>query len=316
MALDDFVNKMPDKDDIYAAAWNDTKYKGHIYGLPWGEDIRTLVYRKDIFEEVGLNPNNPPETWAEYLADAKKLAKFNNGQMVREGTSIGIDTSIGIQQYFATLFFQAGGSYYTADGKANFDSPAGRAAAGLIEKLIKEKATSPSFVTPQGSDYPLTLGTSAMRFDGISAFQNARAFAPQVVDKIGIAMPLRMDKNSAPTTVVWVDKVAIFKGTKHPNAAWNYAAFITSAKWESKWAGLVELPTRKSVVASPPWSTDPAVQTLMKAMKYAHVQPANPHMFQIPHIIKNELMNMIYGKLTAEQALKQMDSKINAILTQ
>ena len=173
LPLDSYVSTMADKTDIYGAAWNDCKYQGQIYAVPWNLDVRTLVYRKDLFKAAGLNPNDPPTTWAQYLADAKQLTKFQDGQMVRAGTLAGLDTSIGVQQYFAQLFFQAGGSYYKPDGKANFDSQAGRDAINFFKQLFVDKVTSPSFITPNNSANPLTLGTAAMDFSGIADLQNA-----------------------------------------------------------------------------------------------------------------------------------------------
>lgn len=317
LPLGQFVNEMPNKSDIYSAAWKDCEYQGHIYAVPWNLDVRTLVYRKDLFKEAGLDPGNPPTTWAEYLADAKKLTKISDGQMVRAGTLVGLDTSIGVQQYFAQLFFQAGGSYYTADGKANFDSQAGRDAIKFFKKLFVDKVTSPSFVTPNNSADPLTLGTAAMEFSGVSALQNARVYNPKVEKDIGFGRPLAMNASTKPTTVVWVNKVAIFKGTHNPDQAWKFASYITSAQRESKWAELVgNLPTRKSVAGMPPWSSQPNTQALLANMEYATVQPANPHMFEIPHIIKNILMDVVYDKVSPDEALKQMDQKINAVLAQ
>jgi len=298
LPLDSYVNTMADKSDIYSAAWKDTEYDGHIYAVPWNLDVRTLVYRKDLFQAAGLDPNKPPTTWSEYLSDAKKLTKFQSGQMVQAGTLIGLDNSIGVQQYFAQLFFQAGGSYYTPDGKANFDSPAGHAAMNFLKKLIDEKVTSPDF-------------------SGVGALQNARVYNPKIVDQIAFGKPLAMDQSSKPTTVVWVNKIAIFKGTAHPDDAWKFASFVASPEWESQWARLVgNLPTRQSVASSEPWSSEATTQSLLSNMQFATVQPANPHMFEIPQIIKSVLMDVIYNKVTPDDALKQMNQKINAVLAQ
>lgn len=317
LPLDSYVSTMPQKEDIYSAAWKDTEYQGHIYAVPWNLDVRTLAYRKDLFEAAGLNPNDPPTTWAQYLADAKKLTKFSGGQMVRAGTLVGLDTSIGVQQYFAQLFFQAGGSYYTSDGKANFDSQAGRDAIDFFKKLFVDKVTDPSFITPNNSASPLTLGTAAMDFSGIADLQNAQVYNPKIADQIGFGKPLAMNQDTQPKTVVWVNKVAIFKGTHYPKEAWEFASYITSGQNVNQWAQFVgNLPARKSVAKMQPWASEPMTQALLANMQYATVQPASPAMFQIPQIIKNLLMEVIYSKISPDAALKQMDEQIDAALAQ
>ena len=48
---------------------------GHIYALPMGvkRAALVLVYRRDRFEQVGLDPDKPPTTWAEFLRYAELL---------------------------------------------------------------------------------------------------------------------------------------------------------------------------------------------------------------------------------------------------
>jgi multiple sugar transport system substrate-binding protein len=67
--------------------WTYGQYKGHQYGIPRDWEPDTLLYwNKDIFKSVGLNPNKPPTTWAEFLTDAAKIDKVEaNGKIDRLG---------------------------------------------------------------------------------------------------------------------------------------------------------------------------------------------------------------------------------------
>ncbi|MDD4980044.1 MAG: extracellular solute-binding protein [Candidatus Omnitrophica bacterium] len=53
--------------------------KPGIYGVPI--DIMTIqmVYNKDLFKKLGLNPNAPPETFAQFLEIGKKISATNRG---------------------------------------------------------------------------------------------------------------------------------------------------------------------------------------------------------------------------------------------
>ncbi len=46
---------------------------GHNYYVPLGVDITMMIYNKELFQEAGLDPEKPPQTWDEFLAAAAKL---------------------------------------------------------------------------------------------------------------------------------------------------------------------------------------------------------------------------------------------------
>ena len=47
-----------------------------IYGLPTNNYTQGLVNNRKLFSEAGLNPNDPPTTWAQVETDAKAIAKL------------------------------------------------------------------------------------------------------------------------------------------------------------------------------------------------------------------------------------------------
>jgi len=50
-----------------------------IYGIPTSNYDQGLVYNRALFTRAGLNPNDPPTTWAQVEADATAIAKLGNG---------------------------------------------------------------------------------------------------------------------------------------------------------------------------------------------------------------------------------------------
>ncbi|GAA1974578.1 ABC transporter substrate-binding protein [Microbacterium pumilum] len=46
---------------------------GNIYGFPRQAYAAALHYNRDLFEQAGLDPDNPPETWDEIRAAAKQI---------------------------------------------------------------------------------------------------------------------------------------------------------------------------------------------------------------------------------------------------
>ncbi|HEX7009242.1 MAG TPA: extracellular solute-binding protein, partial [Phycisphaeraceae bacterium] len=77
---------------------------GEVYGVPATVAVHALLYRKDLFERAGLDPEKPPRTWDELLEVAQRLTVPERGQygMLLTGGSLA-----GWQ--FADFVWQAGG---------------------------------------------------------------------------------------------------------------------------------------------------------------------------------------------------------------
>lgn len=54
------------------------KLYGHNYYVPVGADVTLMIYNKALFEEAGLDPNDPPATWDEFLAAAAAIDALPN----------------------------------------------------------------------------------------------------------------------------------------------------------------------------------------------------------------------------------------------
>ncbi|HSJ53121.1 MAG TPA: ABC transporter substrate-binding protein [Anaerolineae bacterium] len=65
------------QEQFYDWAWDQTLYEGATYGIPFETDIRVLFWNKQAFEEAGLDPEQPPETWddLETYADALDMTE-------------------------------------------------------------------------------------------------------------------------------------------------------------------------------------------------------------------------------------------------
>src|SRR5699024_750088 len=71
--IDDFVAKYDiyDEDDFIVVLLDQCYIDDSLYALPGYGTTQVMYYRKDIFDEVGVDPEEAYETW-ENLADASK----------------------------------------------------------------------------------------------------------------------------------------------------------------------------------------------------------------------------------------------------
>jgi ABC-type glycerol-3-phosphate transport system substrate-binding protein len=114
---------IPTLNDINPLVLNTQKSNGKLYGIPYTNYTMGLIINRKLFQQAGLNPDNPPTTWAQVATDAKAIAKLGNGI---EGYG---DYSAGNNGgwHFSAELDALGGSMENAAGtKANFDNNLGK----------------------------------------------------------------------------------------------------------------------------------------------------------------------------------------------
>jgi ABC-type glycerol-3-phosphate transport system substrate-binding protein len=76
-----YVNSttVPTLKDIDPSAMKAVTAGRTLYGLPTANYTQGLIYNRKLFTEAGLNPDNPPTTWAQVEQDATAIAKLGNG---------------------------------------------------------------------------------------------------------------------------------------------------------------------------------------------------------------------------------------------
>jgi ABC-type glycerol-3-phosphate transport system substrate-binding protein len=70
---------VPTLKDIVPSAIKSVTAGSTLYGLPTSNYTQGLIYNRQLFTEAGLNPSDPPTTWAQVETDAAKIAKLGHG---------------------------------------------------------------------------------------------------------------------------------------------------------------------------------------------------------------------------------------------
>jgi multiple sugar transport system substrate-binding protein len=85
---------------------------GSTFGIPWTLSTPVLFYNASLFSQAGLNPVDPPTTWAELQADALKI-KAATGAAGLENGCLGSGAS-GSDWCLQAIIDSAGGSVMNA----------------------------------------------------------------------------------------------------------------------------------------------------------------------------------------------------------
>lgn len=311
--ISDYVASWSDAGQYPEGVWADCTFEDGTYGVPMNLDSRTLVFRKDFFEEVGLDPAAPPETWDDYKQAAQKLVVADGNNIKRQGADWGINTSIGLQQSFAQAYLQAGGQYYKEDGSGNFNSPEGVEALQWIVSFFEEGLSSTNIVAQSNAPLPLVAGTGAMTYGNAGILQNAQSTAANIVPMIAAGPPLRKDASSERITSAWINKFAMGANTRNPDAAWKFLAHLSSKEnTERQLEAMGLLPARSDLFEAA--YLEGVDRAFFDASEFIVPQPPHPEMLQIAQIINTELERAVRGESEPEKTLESIDLQINKLI--
>jgi multiple sugar transport system substrate-binding protein len=107
-----------DQSQFSTPVWDSVNVNGELIGLPQDTGPMTLWYNQSVFKKYGLTV---PTTWAQYVADAKKLHAANPKEYITNDT--------GDPGFVTSMIWAAGGHPYVTSGTKNvtinFSSDAG-----------------------------------------------------------------------------------------------------------------------------------------------------------------------------------------------
>lgn len=178
-------------DAFYPAFLRNGQIDGHTWGVPFQRSTIVAYYNKDLFKEVGLDPEHAPATWAENAEMAAKLAK--------KDTRWGIEIpATGFTYWlYQALVAQAGGELANANGTAvSYDTGASRRALHYWLDLQKSGATPPGLVEWGTTPRDFLEGRSAIVWTTTGNLSNIRSNAKF---PFGVAMLPAGERRGSPT---------------------------------------------------------------------------------------------------------------------
>ena len=124
--FDDLIKTPEDQawlKSFYPAFMENSQTGGKTWGIPFQRSTVVLYYNKELFREAGLDPNKPPQNWAEQVSYAQKLTKRDaSGNVTTWGIQI---PSSGFPYWlFQALAIQAGTNLMISAGtQTYYDRP-------------------------------------------------------------------------------------------------------------------------------------------------------------------------------------------------
>lgn len=209
------------KEDYVPAFLTAATWEGDLYGLPIDGESTGLFYRTDRFEEAGLDPNHPPETWEEFEEYAAALTDPANNKY---GFIVFAPEAA---YYFYPWLWQAGGDVLNPEDPNDviFDSEAGQKAANFYVNLAQY--SPPDFLNSNSWDGRVAFanGDVAMYVAGAWFAGTLNAEFPDA-NGLWNTAPLPMDERCA--TTIASDHLVVFSGSENQEAAYKWIEFVSA----------------------------------------------------------------------------------------
>ena len=275
---------------------NAFKYNERVYGI--AKDFSTLAFffNKEIFDKYGVPYPTSEDTWFDLLDKALQLKRK------------GFETPLVLAADFNRVIpfiLGTGGSLVDENLNTDLDTPASRFGIKFyVDMVTKYKvAVEPQEVGAGWIGEALGKEKVAMAMTGPWTIGFLKGSYPDVFKKIGVVeMPSLIRKVTMVYTVSW----SINRNTPHKNEAWEVLKFLVTRGQEIFVERAGVLASRKDIAAK---DTDPIKVPFYKGAEYAYPWkvPTPTGIFSIANDqINSRLKDLFYGKITLDEALKQI----------
>ncbi len=238
--LDSAITKGENKEYL-PRIWQAGTLDGKAFSIPWYLTTNVTIYNQDLFTKAGIA--KPPTTYQE-LAQVAKQIKAKTGKYAFFTTFSPEDSNDVLES-----LVQMGVQLVDAQGKAAFNTPAGKAAFQYWVDLYKQ-GLLPKEALTQGHQQGIQLyqaGETAMLSAGAPFIDTIAKNAPQIAKVSAVAPQISGQTGKKGVAVM---NLVIPRSTKTPEAAVKFALFITNAANQLAFAQASDtLPSNTQAVA-------------------------------------------------------------------
>ena len=283
---------------------------GHLYGLPRDLNTIALFYNKAMFDAAGLPYPDATWDWDKLREVAAKLTKTADGTTSQWGFYT--ETS-DMENYWSSLVWQAGGEILGPDRQTVLiDSDEAAAGIQFLQDLIyKDKVMA----------QPVAGGAGDLFENGQAAMEANGSWLVPTHEAAGLSFGVApLPKGPAgQATSVNPSGVVAYKGSKAPDAAWEFIKCYTGPELQAMVASLkASMPANKQVLTDQYATSFDGGRTFADALAYAHLKPSFRGYDEFNTTLQGELDEKVFNdnQLTAKAALDEITPKLQGLLAQ
>lgn len=210
-------------EDYVPGVWEGGKFVGNgieegVYGMPWYMNIDVAYLNKTIFEQCGLDVNNPPKTFDDLFRQAETLTSNNDCRGKRYMLAVPFITPASFAEY-GVDFMNADHSAYT------FNSDKGVEYITRVAEMYKNQAFPEDGLNTNivNAEKLYFQGDIAYMLDSTSSVMSFKQNAPDLYSQLDVA-PLITNTTNTLNPMTFV----VNSQTKNKELAIKLANFITN----------------------------------------------------------------------------------------
>lgn len=298
-ALSDYADFAEISKDYMDAPLSTNLYQGKYYGLPLDTNCKAAVVNLNVMGELGLS--QAPATMEEFIAAAQDRGSYS------------INVS-GVGDWDMYPYFWLFGGTLTDDAftKASgyLDSEASIAAMNQIVELHDRKILTIRDVDGSVDAWDGINSEYAMFFEGPWYFGSY-----EEAESRGIVAAQIPSYNGQSASVVGGEDIAVFATSKNPDAAYEFAKFMTRPEVQLAMLEAGQLPVLKSLVNSEAVQSNPVWSVYMEQMASAKARIPSPNNSEIQEIWSEAVTNIFVNGADVASELQSAAAKIDQQLS-
>lgn len=291
-------------------------YNGKTYGLAYTFSTPVLFYNADLFRKAGLNPDQPPKTWAEVKTAARAIVDKTDA----DGIATGIFGPSAGDWLFQGLVRSNDGGVLSADRKAlTFAEPAAVEAVAMLRDLYAAGVYTNLDVTAAMDS--MAAGTVGMYLQTSAVQGYLVKGATGNFDLRASTMPrfghkaVRPNNSGSALVIMSADPLK-------QRAAWELMKFMTSRHaYTVITSEIGYLPLREDIVDDPKYLGDwvkahPLVQPNLEQLKVLEPWESFPgaNYRQILKTMMEGAEQAVFGDMDPAEAMKAAQESAQALM--
>ena len=311
--IGDKVTEAGLEDDLVKGLVESGTYDGDLYGMPWYAGVRSIIFRTDVFEELGLTP---PTTWQE-LVDVATVIQAERPDLI----PFPVPGDAEMLAY--PWVWGAGGDVSVQKGEKWESGLAGDEAREGIQ-FYTDLATKYDFSTAGATTWKETdvldnfaQGKVAMAISGSWTPATILEKAPELDGKLG-AIPIPGKDSGVSPSVLGGSHLSVFNTAENEDLAWAFVELMGTGQFAQDWADQTGyFPGLESLLKKTMKSDNPLVRPFAEQMvdggasvpvtpKYGAVQAKKTTNAMIQAILS--------GQKTVDEATKDAAAEMDEIM--
>ncbi|AKL97766.1 ABC transporter substrate-binding protein [Endomicrobium proavitum] len=287
-------------------AGNEWGVEPGIYAIPLDVTSLMIFYNKDLFTQAGLDPENTPKTWPEFINAGKKLRAAGIQPFVSgfgEGWLIGAFA----QSYQWNLFGKQG-IIDTLDGKIPYTDARWVRIFKLFAEMRDNKLFASGIVTMINKDAERSFATgkSAMAFNGSWGVNVYQSMNPKL--NYGVMSLPSLPEAKYPLKIFGGEGSSLYVNASSPNKdkAIEFLKWMTQKGPQAYLAKeTLNIPSNQQVANDLP----PALKVFSENIANTFDTLPSIEPWQVINFININLQSVIIGERTPEAAAKEVQAE-------